>query len=129
MADARYGPLVLDHYLHPRNVGSLDPADAQVGSALVGSPVLGEVLKLQIFLQDGTIARTRFRAFGGGSAIAAGSWVAEQLQGRRLDQALDIRSQDIMDALDLPPAKMHSALLAEDAIRAAVADYMQKHPQ
>jgi nitrogen fixation NifU-like protein len=129
MAGLPYGPLVLDHYLHPRNVGSLDPADAHVGSALVGSPVLGEVLKLQIFLQDGTITLARFRAFGGGSAIAAGSWLTEQLQGQSLNHALGIRSQDIMDALHLPPVKMHSALLAEDAIRAAVADYTQKHSQ
>jgi nitrogen fixation NifU-like protein len=129
MAGLPYGPVVLDHYLHPRNVGSLDPADARVGSAVVGSPVLGEVLKLQIFLHGETIVQARFRAFGGGSAIAAGSWVTERLQGHSLGEALDIRSQDIMNALELPPVKMHSALLAEDAIRAAVADYTQKHLQ
>lgn len=129
MAGLPYGPLVLDHYLHPRNVGSYDAQDPQVGSALVGSPALGEVLKLQIRLRDQKIVSACFRAFGGGSAIAAASWLTEQLAGRSLDEALQIRSQDIMTALALPALKMHSALLAEDAIRSAVADYTHKHSQ
>ncbi|WP_345798131.1 iron-sulfur cluster assembly scaffold protein [Castellaniella sp. MT123] len=127
MAGPTYGPQVLDHYLHPRHVGSLDPQDAQVGTALVGSPELGQVLKLQIRLRDGTIESACFRAFGCGAAIAAGSLATEWLQGRSLDQALAIRSQDFVQALDLPPAKLHCALLAEDAIRGAVTDYTQKH--
>lgn len=122
-----YGSCVLDHYRHPRNVGSLDPDDPRVGSALVGSPRLGEVLKLQIALQGDRISSARFRAFGGGSAIATGSWVTEHLQGLSLDEALAVRSPAIMAALGLPALKMHSALLAEDAIRAAVADYQRKH--
>lgn len=126
MAGLAYGPQVLDHYLHPRNVGSLDPDDADVGSALVGSPALGEVLKLQIRLQGSRIALARFRAFGGGSAIAAGSWLTERLEGCSMDEALGIRSQDVMQALGLPAVKLHSALLAEDAVRAAIADYTRK---
>lgn len=127
MAGPMYGPRVLDHYLHPRHVGSFDPEDARVGTALVGSPELGQVLKLQIRLRDGTIESACFRAFGCGAAIAAGSLATEWLQGRSLDQALSINSQDFVQALDLPPAKLHCALLAEDAIRAAVADYTDKH--
>ncbi|MGB6241014.1 MAG: iron-sulfur cluster assembly scaffold protein [Castellaniella sp.] len=127
MAGTAYGPQVLDHYLHPRHVGSFDPQDSQVGTALVGSPALGQVLKLQIRLQGAAIESACFRAFGCGAAIAAGSLATEWLQGRSLDQALAIRSQDFVQALDLPPAKLHCALLAEDAIRAAVADYTDKH--
>lgn len=127
MAGPMYGPQVLDHYLHPRHVGSFDPQDARVGTALVGSPELGQVLKLQIRMQDGTIESACFRAFGCGAAIAAGSLATEWLRGCSLDQALSIRSQDFVQALDLPPAKLHCALLAEDAIRAAVADYTDKH--
>jgi nitrogen fixation NifU-like protein len=129
MAGLPYGPQVLDHYLHPRNVGSFAPSDVQVGSALVGSPALGEVLKLQIRLRDATIAEARFRAFGGGSAIAVGSWLTERLQGCTLDDALAIRGPDILAALELPAEKLHSALLAQDAIRAAVTDYARKHPR
>ncbi|WP_323017988.1 iron-sulfur cluster assembly scaffold protein [Castellaniella sp.] len=127
MAGPTYGPQVLDHYLHPRHVGSFDPQDRQVGTALVGSPALGQVLKLQIRLQGEAIESACFRAFGCGAAIAAGSLATEWLQGRSLDQALAIHSQDFVQALDLPPAKLHCALLAEDAIRAAVADYTDKH--
>jgi nitrogen fixation NifU-like protein len=127
MAGPSYGPQVLDHYLHPRHVGSFDPQDPRVGTALVGSPALGQVLKLQIRVQGSAIESACFRAFGCGAAIAAGSLAADWLQGRSLDQALDIRSQDIVQALDLPPAKLHCALLAQDAIRAVVADYAHKH--
>ncbi|CAM5192870.1 Nitrogen fixation NifU-like protein OS=Castellaniella defragrans OX=75697 GN=HNR28_000293 PE=3 SV=1 [Castellaniella defragrans] len=129
MAGLPYGPQVLDHYRHPRNVGSFGSADPGVGSAMVGSPTLGEVLKLQIRLRDAAIVEARFLAFGGGSAIAVGSWLTQRLQGCSLDEALAIHSHDIMTALALPAEKMHSALLAEDAIRAAVADYTEKHSQ
>ncbi|WP_322995159.1 iron-sulfur cluster assembly scaffold protein [Castellaniella sp.] len=122
-----YGDVILDHYLHPRHVGSFDPDDTQVGTALVGTPQLGQVLKLQIRLQDNQIQAVCFRAFGCGAVIAAGSLATEWLQGRGLDQALAIDSQDFVRALALPPAKLHCALLAQDAIQAAVADYTRKH--
>lgn len=127
MAGTVYGAKIMDHYLHPRHVGSFDAQDSQVGTALVGSPQLGQVLKLQIRLHDDSIESACFRAFGCGAVIAAGSLAAEWLQGRALDQALAIDSQDFVQALDLPPAKLHCALLAQDAIRAAVADYTHKH--
>ncbi|MBV2182555.1 MAG: iron-sulfur cluster assembly scaffold protein [Castellaniella sp.] len=123
-----YGPRVLDHYLHPRNVGSFDADDPRVGTALVGSPELGQILKLQIRLEGVTIESACFRAFGSGEAIAAGSLATEWLRGCDLEQALAIDSQDIVQALDLAPDKLHCALLAQDAIRAAVADYTDKHP-
>ncbi len=116
----------MEHYLHPRNVGSFDPQDARVGTALVGSPDLGQVLKLQIRVQGATIESACFRAFGCGAAIAAASLTTQWLQGRSLEQALAIRSQDIVQALDLPPLKLHCALLAQDAIQAAVSDYTAK---
>ncbi|WP_066452683.1 iron-sulfur cluster assembly scaffold protein [Castellaniella caeni] len=127
MAGPNYGPQVLDHYLHPRHVGSFDPHDARVGTALVGSPAVGQVLKLQIRLRGDVIESACFRAFGCGAAIAAGSLATEWLAGRSLPDALRIHSQDFVQALQLPPAKLHCALLAEDAIRAAVADYAHKH--
>lgn len=127
MTGPSYGPQVLDHYLHPRNVGSFDVDDPQVGTGLVGSPQLGQILKLQIRLDGATIESACFRAFGSGEAIAAGSWATEWLQGRDLDQALAIGSQDIIQALGLAADKLHCALLAQDAIRAAVADYTDKH--
>ena len=127
MAGPSYGPQVLEHYLHPRNVGSYDPQDPRVGTALVGSPQLGQILKLQIRLEGATIESACFRAFGSGEAIAAGSLATEWLPGRSLDQALAIGSQDFVQALDLRAEKLHCALLAQDAIRAAVADYTDKH--
>jgi nitrogen fixation NifU-like protein len=127
MAGPSYGPQVLEHYLHPRNVGSFDAGDPRVGTALVGSPQLGQILKLQIRLDGATIEAARFRAFGSGETIAAGSLATEWLPGRSLDQALALGSQDFIRALDLPADKLHCALLAQDAIRAAVADYTEKH--
>ncbi|MGB3274567.1 MAG: iron-sulfur cluster assembly scaffold protein [Castellaniella sp.] len=127
MTGPSYGPQVLEHYLHPRNVGSFDAGDPRVGTALVGSPELGQILKLQIRLDGATIESACFRAFGSGEAIAAGSLATEWLRGRDLEQALAIRSQDIVQALDLSAEKLHCALLAQDAIRAAVADYTDKH--
>ncbi len=127
MTGPSYGPQVLEHYLHPRNVGSFDAGDPRVGTALVGSPELGQILKLQIRLDGATIESACFRAFGSGEAIAAGSLATEWLRGRDLEQALAIRSQDIVQALDLSAEKLHCALLARDAIRAAVADYTDKH--
>ncbi|MHA3902393.1 iron-sulfur cluster assembly scaffold protein [Castellaniella sp. WN] len=127
MSGPPYGPQVLEHYLHPRNVGSFDAEDPRVGTALVGSPQLGQILKLQIRLDGATIESACFRAFGCGEAIAAGSLATEWLRGRDLDQALAIGSQDFVQALGLATDKLHCALLAQDAIRAAVADYTDKH--
>lgn len=123
-----YSDQVLEHYRNPRNVGSFDPGDAAVGTALVGSPAVGEVMKLQIRIDDsGVIRDACFRMFGCGSAIAVGSLATEWLKGRSLDEALSIRNQDIVRELELPPLKTHCAMLAEDAIRAAVHDYTHKH--
>jgi len=126
MAGHGYSARVMDHYLNPRNVGSFDPGDSHVGTAMVGSPALGQVLKLQIRLRDATIEDACFRAFGCGSAIAAGSLATVWLKGRSIDEALSIQGQDFVRELELPPVKAHCAMLAEDAIRAAVADYTQK---
>ena len=127
MSGPSYGPQVLEHYLHPRNVGTFDAHDPQVGTALVGSPELGQILKLQIRLEGATIESACFRAFGSGEAIAAGSLATEWLAGRSLAQAQAITSQDFVQALDLAADKLHCALLAQDAIRAAIADYTDKH--
>ncbi|MER1941932.1 MULTISPECIES: iron-sulfur cluster assembly scaffold protein [unclassified Castellaniella] len=124
---ASYGPKVLDHYLHPRHVGSFDATDQQVGTGLVGSPALGQVLKLQIHLQNQQIDAACFKVFGCGAAIAVGSLATEWLSGCNLDQALAFQSQDFVQALELPPEKLHCALLGQDAIAAAVADYRRKH--
>ncbi|MBV6271808.1 iron-sulfur cluster assembly scaffold protein [Alcaligenaceae bacterium CGII-47] len=123
-----YSKKVLDHYENPRNVGSFDPLDASVGTALVGSPALGEVMKLQIRIDaSGTIHEACFRTFGCGSAIAASSLATVWLQGKSLDDALAISNLDITQELELPPLKAHCAMLAEDAIRAAVRNYQHKH--
>lgn len=126
MAGQTYGPQVMEHYLHPHNVGSYDPDDPQVGTAMVGSMQLGQVLKLQIRVSDATISGSCFRAYGCGATIAAGSLLTGMLVGRSLDQALAINSQDIMQELQLPAAKMHCALLAQDAVNAAISDYRAK---
>ena len=123
-----YSEKVLDHYENPRNVGSFDPLDASVGTALVGSPALGEVMKLQIRIDEaGMIHDACFRTFGCGSAIAASSLATVWLKGKSLDDALTISNLDIAQELELPPLKTHCAMLAEDAIRAAVRDYTHKH--
>ena len=123
-----YSAQVLDHYENPRNVGSMDPADPSVGTGLVGSPAQGEVMKLQIRVgADGVIGEARFRTYGCGSAIAATSLVTEWVKGRSLEDALAIRNTHIAEALALPPVKIHCSILAEDAVRAAVADYRRKH--
>jgi nitrogen fixation NifU-like protein len=123
-----YSEKVLDHYENPRNVGSMDKADPAVGTGLVGSPAQGDVMKLQIRVgTDGMIQDARFRTYGCGSAIAASSLVTEWIKGRSIDQALAIRNTHIAEELALPPVKIHCSILAEDAIRAAVADYRRKH--
>src|SRR5690606_38193717 len=125
-----YSEKVLDHYENPRNVGSFDPNDARVGTGLVGAPALGDVMKLQIMVNEsGIIEDARFKTYGCGSAIASSSLVTVWVKGKTLDQALNIRNTHIVDALALPPVKIHCSILAEDAIKAAVQDYRKKHQE
>ena len=122
-----YSDKVIDHYQHPRNVGSLDRNDPNVGTGIVGAPECGDVMKLQILVdEDENIVDARFKTFGCGSAIASSSLATEWIKGRKLDQALEIKNTDIVKELALPPVKIHCSVLAEDAIRAAVADLKQK---
>lgn len=122
-----YSDQVMDHYENPRNVGSLDKNAADVGTGMVGAPACGDVLKLQIKVdKNGLIEEARFKAYGCGSAIASSSLVTEMVKGKTLDEALAIKNSDIADELALPPVKIHCSVLAEDAIKAAVADYHAK---
>lgn len=122
-----YNEKVLDHYENPRNVGSLDKDDPHVGTGMVGAPACGDVMKLQIRVDDaGIIADAKFKTFGCGSAIASSSLVTEWLKGKSLDEALTIKNQQIADELALPPVKIHCSVLAEDAIKTAVSDYRKK---
>ena len=122
-----YSKEVIDHYENPRNVGTLDKKDTSVGTGLVGAPACGDVLKLQIKVnEEGTITDAKFKAFGCGSAIASSSLVSEWVKGKKLDEAMEIKNTEIAKHLSLPPVKLHCSLLAEDAIKAAVNDYKQK---
>jgi Fe-S cluster assembly scaffold IscU len=122
-----YGKKVIDHFESPRNVGSLDQNASNVGTGLVGAPACGDVMKLQIQVtEEGIIEDAKFKTFGCGSAVASSSFATELLKGKSLDDALQINNTKISSALELPPVKLHCSLLAEDAIRAAVADYQQK---
>jgi nitrogen fixation NifU-like protein len=122
-----YSDRVLDHYENPRNVGTLDVEDPQVGTGMVGAPACGDVMRLQIRVdEDGVIADARFKTYGCGSAIASSSLVTEWLKGRTLDQALAIQNTAIAEELALPPVKLHCSVLAEDAIRAAIDDLRAK---
>jgi len=122
-----YSEKVIDHYNNPRNIGSLDKGDASVGTGMVGAPECGDVLKLQIRVNElGIIEEAKFKTFGCGSAIASSSLATEYLKGRSLDEALEIKNTDIVRELSLPPVKIHCSVLAEDAIRAAIADYQSK---
>ena len=125
-----YSDKVIDHYENPRNVGTLDKNDPNVGSGLVGAPACGDVMRLQIKVgEDGVIEDARFKTFGCGSAIASSSLATEWLKGRTVDQAMTIKNMDIVKELALPPlsVKIHCSVLAEDAIKAAIADYKAKH--
>ena len=125
-----YSDKVIDHYENPRNVGSLDPKSDDVGTGLVGAPACGDVMKLQIKVgKDGLIEDAKFKTYGCGSAIASSSLVTEWVKGKTLDQAMSIRNTHIAEELALPPVKIHCSILAEDAIKAAVADYRKKHGQ
>ncbi len=122
-----YSEKLIDHYENPRNVGSLDKNDPEVGTGLVGAPACGDVMKLQIRVNDqGVIEDAKFKTFGCGSAIASSSLVTEWVKGKTVDQALTIKNTDVANELNLPPVKIHCSVLAEDAIRAAVADYQKK---
>ncbi len=122
-----YSEKVLDHYENPRNVGSFDKEDDGVGTGMVGAPACGDVMKLQIKVgADGLIEDARFKTYGCGSAIASSSLVTEWVKGKTLDQAMEIKNTAIAEELALPPVKIHCSILAEDAIKAAVADYKQK---
>jgi nitrogen fixation NifU-like protein len=123
-----YSDKVLDHYENPRNVGSFSKDDDAVGTGMVGAPACGDVMKLQIRVgADGVIEDAKFKTYGCGSAIASSSRVTEWVQGKTLDQALTIKTTQIAEELALPPVKIHCSILAEDAIKAAVADYKQRH--
>jgi nitrogen fixation NifU-like protein len=121
-----YSNKVIDHYENPRNVGSLDKEDSNVGTGVVGAPECGDVMKLQIQVENGVITDARFKTFGCGSAIASSSLATEWLKGRTLDDATQIRNVDIAEELALPPVKIHCSVLAEDAIRQAIADFQAK---
>lgn len=123
-----YSNKLIDHYDNPRNVGSMDKKDAQVGTGLVGAPACGDVMKLQIKVTpEGIIEDAKFKTFGCGSAIASSSLITEWVKGKSLDQASDIKNTEIAEELALPPVKIHCSVLAEDAIKAAVEDYKTKH--
>ena len=123
-----YSNKVIDHYENPRNVGKFDANDDNVGTGMVGAPACGDVMKLQIKVDEhGIISDARFKTYGCGSAIASSSLITELVKGMTLDQASSIKNSDIAEELALPPVKIHCSILAEDAIKAAVADYRKKH--
>lgn len=125
-----YSVKVIDHYENPRNVGGFDKDEEGVGTGMVGAPACGDVMKLQIKVsEDGVIEDARFKTYGCGSAIASSSLVTEWVKGKTVDEALEIKNTQIAEELALPPVKIHCSILAEDAIKAAVADYRQKHPK
>jgi len=123
-----YSDKVLDHYNHPRNVGSFDKSDPTVGTGMVGAPECGDVMKLQVKVnpETGVIEDARFKTFGCGSAIASSSLATEWLRGKTVNEALEIKNTDIVNELSLPPVKIHCSVLAEDAIKAALQDYKEK---
>lgn len=122
-----YSAKVIDHYENPRNVGSFDKSDTQVGTGMVGAPACGDVMKLQIKVNaEGLIEDARFKTYGCGSAIASSSLLTEWVKGKTLDEAAQIKNSEIAEELALPPVKIHCSVLAEDAIKAAIADYKEK---
>jgi nitrogen fixation NifU-like protein len=122
-----YSDKVIDHYENPRNVGSFDKNDDNVGTGLVGAPACGDVMKLQIKVEDGIITDAKFKTFGCGSAIASSSLVTEWVKGMSVDKAMELKNSMIAEELNLPPVKIHCSVLAEDAIKAAIADYKKKN--
>ena len=123
-----YSEKVLDHYNNPRNVGKLDREDPTVGTGMVGAPACGDVMQLQIKVNDGIIEDAKFKTYGCGSAIASSSMVTTMLKGMTLGQATEIKNTQIVEELSLPPVKIHCSVLAEDAIKSAIKDYQGKNP-
>ena len=121
-----YSQKVIDHYENPRNVGKMDTGDVNVGTGMVGAPACGDVMKLQIRVEDDIIRDACFKTYGCGSAIASSSLVTEWIKGKTLDEASTIKNSDIAEELALPPVKIHCSILAEDAVKAAIADYKTK---
>lgn len=123
-----YHPKVIEHYTNPRNVGSLDKSNPSVGTGLVGAPACGDVMKLQIQVNDetGIIENVKFKTFGCGSAIASSSYVTELVKGKNISEAVKVKNTEIAKELSLPPVKLHCSMLAEDAIKAAIKDYQSK---
>ena len=122
-----YSEKVIDHYENPRNVGKMDVGDVNVGTGMVGAPACGDVMKLQIRVQDGIIQDAKFKTYGCGSAIASSSLLTEWVKGKTLEQAGKIKNTQIAEELALPPVKIHCSILAEDASKAAIEDYKRKH--
>jgi len=122
----KYGDKIIDHYTNPRNVGTLDKRDPEVGTGVVGAPECGDVMKLQLKISGNQIVDAKFKTFGCGSAIASSSLVTEWVKGKTIEQALKIKNTEIAVELALPPVKIHCSVLAEDAIRAAIEDYRRK---
>ena len=121
-----YSEKVIDHYQNPKNVGTLDKASKNVGTGLVGAPECGDVMRLQIEVENGIITDAKFKTFGCGSAIAASSLATEWIKGRTIEEAVAIDNMDLVEELALPPVKIHCSVLAEDAIKAAINDYRKK---
>ena len=126
-----YSDKVIDHYSNPRNVGSFSKDEANVGTGIVGAPECGDVMKLQLKISDaGVVEDARFKTFGCGSAIASSSMATELIKGRTIDEAMNFSNQEVVDALGgLPPVKIHCSVLAEEALKAALEDYLKKHPE
>ena len=122
-----YSEKILDHYENPRNVGTMDITDPSVGTGMVGAPACGDVMKLQIKIEDDVITDAKFKTYGCGSAIASSSLLTEWVKGKTLGEAKDIKNTDIVEALSLPPVKIHCSVLAEDSIKAAIKDYESKN--
>jgi len=122
-----YSDKVIDHYTNPRNIGTLDKNDSRVGTGLVGAPECGDVMRLQIMVENNIITDAKFKTFGCGSAIASSSLATEWLKGKSLDEAMTIDNMDIVEELALPPVKIHCSVLAEDAIKQAIEDYQNKN--
>ena len=122
-----YSEKILDHYENPRNVGKMDMSDPTVGTGMVGAPACGDVMKLQIKIEDNVITDAKFKTYGCGSAIASSSLLTEWVKGKTLGQAKDIKNTDIVEELNLPPVKIHCSVLAESAIKSAIKDYMDKN--
>ena len=122
-----YSDKVLDHYENPRNVGKMDMSDPKVGTGMVGAPACGDVMKLQIQIEEGVITDAKFKTYGCGSAIASSSLLTEWVKGMTLEEATNIKNTEIVEELALPPVKIHCSVLAEDAIKSAIADYRKKN--